>query len=253
MKRNYTLPAAIVALALVFGAPIAASAKSLITGADIKNGSISRLDLGVNSVASGEVLDNSLTSADIKNSTLTGADVKDKSLTTKDLSDATVKSLRGQNGTNGTNGVDGTDGVDGEDGIVSPDHKRFGAYAVPVGGKFAENAKMAGRFTMKAGKYLITTDALFRSNQATSGNSSLQVAVRGADGSTWGSDLGTGFTGSSPEQANREVTTSTTRVVSLDKDTVVTIYVFGYENNGQGSADSGKFDAEVYFTAVPVQ
>lgn len=250
MKRNYTLPAAIVALALVFGAPIAASAKSLITGADIKNGSVSRLDLGVNSVASGEVLDNTLTGSDIKNSSLTGGDIKDKSLTTKDLSDASIKSLRGQDGIDGTNGVDG---IDGEDGIVSPDHKRFTVEAVPVGGKFAERAKMTGRFTMKAGTYLITTDALFRSNQATSGNSSLQVAVRGADGSTWGSDLGTGFTGSSPEQANREVTTSTTRVVHLDVDTEVTISVFGYEKNGQGSADSGKFDAEVYFTAVPVQ
>lgn len=244
MKRNYTLPAAIVALALVFGAPIAASAKSLITGADIKNGSVSRLDLGINSVASGEVLDNSLTSADVKNASLTGSDVKNKSLTTNDLSDATIASLRGN---------DGKPGINGEDGIVSPDHKRFTAEAVPVGGKFAERAKMTGRFTMKAGKYLITTDALFRSNQATSGNTSLQVAVRGEDGSTWGSDLGTGFTGSSPEQANREVTTSTTRVVRLVEDTEVTISVFGYENNGQGSADSGKFDAEVYFTAVPVQ
>lgn len=209
MKRNNWLVVAAIAVVVAIGVPISATAASLITGDDIKNG------------------------------TVMSQDVKNGSLGLHDLGPKTIAELQGS---------------DGKDGVVVPVYEASGPVNVAkVGGKFSENATMADQFTLSAGKYLVTTDALFRSNQATSGNTTLQVAVRAADGSEWGADLGTGFTGSSPEQQNREVTTSTTRVVTLVEDTMVTVSVFGYENNGTGSADSGKFDAEVYLTAVPVQ
>lgn len=245
MKRNYLVPAAIVAAALVIGVPTVATASQNTypwDSKDIKNQSLLSVDLAANSVGSSEIRGNAVGTSeiayqgvsgfDIKNNDVTGVDIKDQSIGLKELHPSTVSAL--------------------EDAVV-PQFGKFTANVANVGGSFSERATTAGEFTLKSGKYIITTDALFRSNAATSGNTTLQVAVRGKDGSEWGSDLGTGFTGSSPSQANREVSTSTTRVVSVDVDTVVEVKVFGYENNGTGSADSGLFDAEVHVTAIPVQ
>lgn len=245
MKRNYLLPAAIVVAALVLGVPTIASASQNSypwDSGDIKNQSLLSVDLAPNSVGKSETRGNSVGTSeieyqgvaglDIKNNDVTGVDIKDQSIGLKELHPSTVSAL--------------------EDAVV-PQFGTFKANVANIGGSFKERATKAGEFTLKSGKYIITTDALFRSNAATSGNTTLQVALRGEDGSEWGTDLGTGFTGSSPSQINREVSTSTTRVVSVDVDTTVRVMVFGYENNGTGSADSGLFDAEVHVTAIPAQ
>lgn len=256
MKRNYMVPAAIVAAALIIGIPTVASAAATIGSAQIRNQSILSVDLAPNSVGSSELRADSIDSREVKPSSLLGSDIKDGSLGLADLSATAKDTLQGSDGSDGINGVDGSDGVngvDGADGVVEPVYATFTANVANIGGSFSTQATKAGEVTLPAGKYLITTDALFRSNATTSGNTTLQVATRGVDGTQWGSDLGTGFTGASPVQADREVTTSTTRVVTLAVDTVVEVKVFGYDNAGQGSADSGLFDAEVYLTAVPVQ
>lgn len=245
MKRNYLVPAAIVAAALVLGVPTMAAASQNTypwDSTDIKNQSLLSVDLATDSVGKSEIRSSAVGSPeiayqgvaglDIKNDDVTGVDIKDRSIGLKELHPSTVSALEDS---------------------VQPLFGKFTANVANVGGSFSERATKAGEFTLPSGKYIITTDALFRSNATTSGNTTLQVAVRGVDGSQWGSDLGTGFTGSSPSQANREVSTSTTRVVSVDVDTTVEIKVFGYENNGTGSADSGLFDAEVHVTAIPVQ
>jgi hypothetical protein len=54
-------------------------------------------------------------------------------------------------------------------------------------------------------------------------------------------------------QANRETTCHTTRVVSVDEPTEVNVYAFGYDSGGVGSADSGKYDAEAYISAIAVR
>jgi hypothetical protein len=123
-----------------------------------------------------------------------------------------------------------------------------------IGGTFKTRATLAGTVELPAGKYVLTADGFFRSNSVTSGETTLQTAVRvGWNGTdTFGTDLGTAFTGGSPTAANREVSTSSTRVVTFTETTTVQLLVFGYDNSG-GSADSGKFDAQVFLTAEPVK
>lgn len=84
------VPAALLALALVVGAGGTATAAKLITGKNIKDGSV--------------------TGADIKNRSLTGADVKDRSLKASDLAKGvlpTVVAVPGQPGATGPSGPPG--------------------------------------------------------------------------------------------------------------------------------------------------
>ncbi|MDO9408277.1 collagen-like protein [Patulibacter sp.] len=73
-----------------------ATAASMITGANIKNGTV--------------------TGADVKSSTLTGADVKNRSLTASDLSASTVAALKGAAGSSGAAGATGPAGAVGATG-----------------------------------------------------------------------------------------------------------------------------------------
>lgn len=256
-KRNFGIIAAVTGI-LVVGGLSTANAAGQIGGDDIKTGAV------------------------------TGTHVKDGSLTTKDISQATQDKLKGNAGADGAqgpqgeagpqgpSGADGEDGAqgpkgdtgdtgpqgptgatgeDGEDGVVTPVYKETAPVNVAkIGGSFKTNATLAGTVELPAGKYILDVNGFFRSNQATSGQTTLQTAVRvgwnGAD--TFGTDLGTAFTGGTPTAANREVSNSATRVVHLPTTTTVQLLVFGYDNSG-GSADSGKFDATVFFTATPVQ
>jgi hypothetical protein len=59
-----------------------------------------------------------ITGANVKDGSLTGADVKNGSLTSKDLSAATVKGLSGQDGTNGAKGDTGATGAEGDTGAT---------------------------------------------------------------------------------------------------------------------------------------
>ena len=85
-------PAYVIALLALFcslGGP--AYAASLITGADVKDGS--------------------LTGADLKNGSVKGADVKDGSLASADLSEAAQAALAGQDGETGPSGTAGACGA----------------------------------------------------------------------------------------------------------------------------------------------
>ncbi len=86
-----------------------ATAATVITGANIKNGSV--------------------TGADVKNSSLTGADVKNRSIGTSDLSAGVVAALKGAAGATGPagpagpagpTGAKGADGATGPAGPVGP-------------------------------------------------------------------------------------------------------------------------------------
>lgn len=260
-KRIALLTAALIAVVLGFGAVSNASASQTTypwDSADIKNQSLLSVDLAPNSVGSSEIKTNAvgpsevhdLGSYDVANGSLTGLDVKDKSLTTKDLSDATIASLQGEDGT------DGVDGEDGEDAQLSFQTEVSGSVNVAkIGGSFKTNASLADEITLEPGTYLINVHALFRSNSTTSGNATLQVALRdGWNGiDAFGTDYGTGFTGGSPVQADREVTTATALTpVTVTETKTLKVLVFGYDGSGQGAADSGKFDAVTTTTIIPV-
>lgn len=217
-RHSLVLPAIIVAIGLIFGGGAAAYAANQFTGADIKDQSLSMADLGPDSVNQSEIRANAVTSSD----------VKDDSLGLQDIGPATEAALRG--------------------GVY--EHE-FSGNVTNIGGPFAANATAVGTFEVSAGSYEVNTSALFRSNATTSGRADLQVAVRAADGSVWGQDLGTAFTGDSPVQAQREVSAHVTEVVTVPEDTTVTVYVFGYDNAGQGSPDAGLFDASVDVSLEP--
>jgi hypothetical protein len=278
-KRNLGIIAAVTGI-LVLGGLTTANAAATITGQDIVNGTIESRDIKNGTIGLHDI--GPVTQAALKGNTGEKGDTGAEGpagadsvvpgpegptgpegpagAAGEDGADSTVPGPDGPPGADGLKGDTGADGVDGEngqdgaDGVVDPVYLATTPVNVAlIGGPFATNATLAGSVELPAGKYVVTTDAFFKSNTTTSGNTTLQVATRGVDGSQWGQDLGTGFTGSSPVQANREVTTSTTRVVTLAADTTVEVKVFGYDNAGTGSADSGKFDAQVYLTAIPVQ
>lgn len=85
-----------------------ATARTLISGKDVRN--------------------SSLTGADIKNSSLTGSDIKSRSVSISDLTKATQNLIRsggtsstsGKNGTNGSNGANGANGAQGPAGPAGP-------------------------------------------------------------------------------------------------------------------------------------
>jgi hypothetical protein len=109
-----------------------------------------------------------------------------------------------------------------------------------IGGSFASRATDLGSFDLPAGKYLIASDGFFHSDTATSGGTRLQLAIRGVDGSTFGQDYGTCFTGLASATAQREATCTTVRTVTLAAPQTVKVQAFGYADD-TGSADSGKF------------
>ncbi len=84
--------------AIVLSSTISATAASLITGAQIK--------------------DKSITAADIANNTLTGAQVKNGSLTAADFAAGTL--FKGDTGSTGAQGATGSTGPAGADGSVGP-------------------------------------------------------------------------------------------------------------------------------------
>jgi len=93
----------IASLALFVALGGSATAATLITGAKIKNGTI--------------------TNKDVKNSTLTGSKVKNGSLSPSDISKkglASLKGAKGDKGDNGAPGATGAQGVQGPRGVVTP-------------------------------------------------------------------------------------------------------------------------------------
>ena len=100
LKLSRVLPAAAIAAIIAVSASSGAVAASLITGADVKNGS--------------------LTSADLKNNGVKGQDVQDGALSAADLSAATVAQLTGGSGQAGQAGPIGPVGPVGPVGETGP-------------------------------------------------------------------------------------------------------------------------------------
>jgi hypothetical protein len=92
LKSNRALKLALVVLlGLALGTGTGA-AGSLITGADIKDGSIASADIKNGSLQENDVKDGSLASVDVKDNSLQGADVKDGTLASSDVKDGTLAS-----------------------------------------------------------------------------------------------------------------------------------------------------------------
>lgn len=214
-KLGLTLAAAV---ALVAASTGGAVADRLITSADVENNSLRAVDLAPSSVAKSELASGAVGWGKLNQPTK----AKLKKMGGKDVLGSSVVARQ-------------TDKVN----------------VALVGGSFAQRATQADTYDLEPGTYLVSTDGFFITNAATSGKTRMQVAVRGVDGSQWGKDLGTCFTGLVSTLANREATCNTTRTVVIDTPTTVNVKVFGYADD-QGSADSALVDAYVTTSVVRV-
>lgn len=265
INRHIKTSAAVLAAGAMFavGGMGTATAARLITGDRIANNTITSDNLAANSVGKSE-LQNGI----VKD----GKDGKDGEVGPQGPAGESgaagaegVRGLQGADGATGPAGPAGAPGAPGAPGAQGPQ----GPQGVPgapasdvagkvegylttapalinlIGGTFSTRATQLGSLTLPAGKYVLTGNAFFGSQQAVSGKTRLQLALRTAGGD----DVGTCFTGATSPLVNREITCSTTRVVEFASETVVNVYGFGYADD-QGSADSGKFGVASYVTAV---
>lgn len=95
-RSRHIIVIAVAALLLAVSFAGGATAARMITGKQIKDGTV--------------------TSADIRDRTVTTRDVKDRSLKVRDLAPAARESLRGQQGPAGPTGAQGAQGLPGDDG-----------------------------------------------------------------------------------------------------------------------------------------
>lgn len=256
-RRILTALGALGALIAVFiistGGP--SNAAALLTGADIKDQSLQSRDLGEDSVGTSELKPNSTYFANLSQGTQDLISSATKKNATQDQRIQALEDAPAPR--DGADGNDGRDGVDGKDGVVAPSYRASDFQTVQaVGGSFGKfpepRATQIDTMALEAGTYILSSEGFFMNSAPTSGLTRMQLAVRAQDGSDWGVDLGTCFTGSISPLANRESHCSSTRVVTLTEDEDVLVYAFGYADD-QGSADSGKVSARSYLTATPVQ
>lgn len=138
----------IASLALFVALGGSATAATLITGAKVKNGT--------------------LTGKDLKRSSLTGTQVKNGSLTASDLSRKSLGSLKGAKGDTGpagpagARGATGAQGVQGPRGVVKPLATSTASKNIAGGGADTEVLELAA----PAGKYLVTAKATLTSTDA---------------------------------------------------------------------------------------
>lgn len=242
------------ATAAIFGGG-AAYAAAQITSAQIADQTIQSRDIAAQGVGTSEVRNQSIVSGDISEGGVGASEIRDGSITGADINDTTEKNLKGATGPQGEKG---DPGAPGKDGVVSPVYSATEFMTVEnIGGSFGKftetvRATKVDTVELPAGEYVLTAEGFFLNNQATSGQTRMQLAVRVNDGSDWGKDFGTCFTGAISTLANRESHCSSTRVVTVAEGDVVEVYAFGYADD-QGSADSNKVDVKSYVTAIPVQ
>ena len=120
----------------------------------------------------------------------------------------------------------------------------WGTFAAP-------RATLIDTVSLAAGEYMLSTEGIMTTLGSDADGFFGQIAVRSANGETWGADLGTCFTADFGTQANREASCSTTRVVEFAEQTEVKVFAFGYQRDGQGGV-SNAVKAKSFLTATPV-
>jgi len=117
-----------------------------------------------------------------------------------------------------------------------------------IGGPFAANATNVGTFTLRAGTWLVTTNAVFNRTEAataTDPKTLPQLALRypGDAGTIMGNDISTAV--------GRELLGATVKTVTVTEPTTVAVYGFGYNDNGSAFA-SGKINVAAEITATKI-
>ncbi|HEX6875942.1 MAG TPA: hypothetical protein VF165_09815 [Nocardioidaceae bacterium] len=226
----------------VLGGTGAAAADGQITGRDIQDGSVWSRDVG--ELFSGNISNQSLRSWDLGEGSVGFAELKD------DVESSFAKADHNHDDRYYTKEQSDAKYAQKSDipapgSTVTLKSEQGRGTVEQIGGSFTANATKLGEFTLEPGTYQLSSDGFFTNKAATSGQTQMQLALRTqpAEGEQWGRDLGTCFTGRIPSVSGRDITCATSRVVTVDAPTTVNVYGFGYEADGQGSADSGKVDA----------
>jgi hypothetical protein len=116
---SYANVAATLALFVALGGS-AAAAGGLITGKQIKDGSVRGSDLANRTIGARKLRLNQVTGAYIRDHSLTGADILDQSLTLAKLAPVAVDQLKGPQGDTGATGAAGAPGPAGAQGPTGP-------------------------------------------------------------------------------------------------------------------------------------
>lgn len=273
--KNLTKVGAVVAgtALIATAATTGATAAKWIDGSDIKRGTVAGKQIKDSSIGSKDIANGKIRLGDlspwvqgrVKSGGAAGAAGADGAVGEKGEKgdqglpgDKGEKGEQGEQGEQGPKGDRGDRGPKGAQGDPASDvfgesavNETFTANVANIGGSFTTRATQLGTFELQPGTYLLSSDGFFISNAATSGMTRMQLAIRGVDGTEWGADLGTCFTGLASPLADREVTCNTTRTVVVEETLTVNVMAFGYADD-QGSADSGKFDVTANVSAVKV-
>jgi len=192
MIRSNRYATVVATLALVFSLAGTATATSitLITGKDVKDGSLSGRDVANHSVSAKKLKRHSLTAEYVRLGTLTNRQIRNGTLTVGDFSKKTVAALKGARGAAGPTGAQGAIGPAGPAGtsIKLSGHVKTDPQTLPGDGTFHSAWSMS--FTAAADRLFILTGAI--GGATDSGCSALEQQVS-VDGTPVPSVLNGGF------------------------------------------------------------
>lgn len=266
MKTSIKSGLAVLAAAALFTAGTATTsvAAKLITGDDIKDNSIGAADIERNAIGKSELKDNlfeTLASGGEGPAGPRGPQGETGPQGPPGPATAPGPSVPGPAGPQGPRGPQGPTGPQGPPasdllGGVAANETAGPTPIANVGGSFGQfptpRATLVDTVTVPAGTFLLNADGFFTSTAQTTGETQLMLALRvDTTGTGFGRDVGTCFTGDNSPVQGRDSTCHSSRIVTFTSPTQVQVLAFGYQND-TGSADSGKFNASSFVSAIRV-
>ena len=195
-----------------------------VTSAKIVDRSIGSMDYGLNTIFGSAIRDNTIPAAKI------GADFRNQVAT------ATAKATAAEN--------------KADDALARPDKgteaasKEFAPAVVEkIGGPFAQNATLIGKFTLPKGTLKIDVDGFWTTLESGPAGTRPQLALRSDEVAV------TIFPGEVSPLKDRELTGHATRKAVLTEDTEVSVYAFGY-NDDQSANGGGRLAVTVSILAT---
>lgn len=189
-------------------------------------------------------------------SLITSKQIKDGTIQKRDLTPQAREAFSaegkpGVQGEQGEQGLQGEPGNDGQDGTSEVWHTHGLGMVGGIGGSFVERSSQIGTVWLpEAGTYMINSDVFFNGVRGTDGprpeGTTLMLGIR--DDATSKVDYGTCFTPVFPD-GDREATCSTVRRVKVTERTRLTVHVFGY-NADRSSTGSDNYEAFINVTAT---
>lgn len=233
--RSSRVTTIVAATALVaIGSAGGAVAGSLITGSQIASGTITQRNLASNSVGWRQLIDGQVTTSKLYPAVAAelakaAAPVATRTLGNASGAPVTIANIGGSFAT----------------GSSAP-------YTVR-----ATDVAPATTMHLSAGTYLISSHAQYeRVNPSASGtgNPVLELAVRGQDGTKFGQNFGTCFTGAFPNgPGNVDQTCSDSQLITVPAGGIdLKIYAFGY-NSDQSATGSGDYQVWANVAVLPIK